>query len=1018
MFLLTDHAGRRLLSARLGGARTAVVVLMLALIALYGVQLVLERQRELDRASRTLRNLAAVVTEHARQLVEVTDAELSLLVPAVAPDGERRRSVEAISRLLGTVRPAAPHVYEFFVVDESGTVVASSSPEPVARVSLADSESFRHHAAVDSTASFIAEPGLGLVGRATSRQIIRISRRLSHPDGAFGGMVVAAMSIAPLRIFYESIDLGTGGVVTLFRADGLVLVRVPAGGPFGSSIARTAFYREQIAGRPRATFDLVSPLDGVTRLTAFDRDAEQRLLVTVGVPRSEILSDWNARAGIGMLAAVVLLGLLTSVVRADIAAARRREADAAASADRFQRLAAASARIAKGRNTPEVLDVVASEARALIPAHQSVASITVDGALAQAIHGISLSERYAAWRTYSARPDGTGIYRLVCERNESMCLTQTELVAHPAWRGFADQAAHHPPMRGWLASPLTAADGANLGLIQLSDRESGDFTEADQALLEQLAHVAAVSLENVRLSEQTASARDAAEAARIEAEQAKLEIERVFNTTSDAFYRLDAQWRVVFLNPQAETVLQRSREALIGRNLWDLFPRSVGTTLHSEFHTAVRDQVPREFRYLSPTIARWLDYRVFPQDGDLLVYFRDVTEQVELDAQIRQAQKMEAVGQLTGGVAHDFNNLLTVIIGSVDAVAESLEPDHDLQPYAEMAQSAAATAAQLTQRLLAFSRRQALAPAPVDVNDLLQRLDTLMRRTLGEHIETRLVLADDLPFAMVDPSQLENAILNLAINARDAMPAGGTVEITTSHAVPHNSPQDSARDVAAGRYVCISVTDSGMGMTPDVMARAFEPFFTTKDVGRGSGLGLSMVYGFVTQSGGHVDIDSVPGRGTTVTVAVPEADVAPVDTAVECSTRDLPSGTETLAVVEDQLLVRRHVEAVLQSLGYDVRSFETGSELLASLDAGFTPALLVSDVVLPGGMNGPTLAGYVTERLPDARVLFMSCYTEGALDEGLLGAERVHLLHKPFRKGELARTVRALLDEPRPEHKA
>jgi PAS domain S-box-containing protein len=390
----------------------------------------------------------------------------------------------------------------------------------------------------------------------------------------------------------------------------------------------------------------------------------------------------------------------------------------------------------------------------------------------------------------------------------------------------------------------------------------------------------------------------------------------------------------------------------------------------------------------------------------------DVTELKITERQLQQAVKMEAVGQLTGGVAHDFNNLLTVILANAEILAEELESNPPLQALAKLAQKAAERGADLTKGLLAFSRRQALEPQPVDVNKLIARMDDLLRRSLGEEIEIETVTGAGLWRAQIDPTQLESALLNLAINARDAMPGGGKLTIETVNAHVDATYSAAHDEVVPGQYVLVCVSDTGSGMDKEVLARVFEPFFSTKEVGKGTGLGLSMVFGFVKQSGGHIKIYSELGKGTTVKLYLPRSYEAhgAGDAAVSMKQEE-PHGSETILLVEDDELVRTHVEGLLQHLGYKVVVAHNGVAGLALLEQGLNVDLLFTDVVMPGGMSGRQLVEKVKALRPNLKTLYTSGYTENAivhhghLDPG------VHLIRKPYRRQELALKLRAVLDE-------
>jgi PAS domain S-box-containing protein len=392
----------------------------------------------------------------------------------------------------------------------------------------------------------------------------------------------------------------------------------------------------------------------------------------------------------------------------------------------------------------------------------------------------------------------------------------------------------------------------------------------------------------------------------------------------------------------------------------------------------------------------------------VLVILRDITQRKATERQLNHAQRLEAVGQLTGGVAHDFNNLLTVILGSAEQLEEQLADSH-LRRIAVMSRTAAERGAELTNRLLAFSRRQALDPRVTDINKLIAGMDGLLRRTLGEHVEIELVRGGGLWEALIDAPQLENAILNLCLNARDAMPAGGRLTIETANVRLDQSYAARNDDVTPGQYVMVAVSDTGAGMDPDTLQRAFEPFFTTKEVGKGSGLGLSMVYGFTKQSNGHAKIYSEPGQGTAVKLYLPRAETAERTVDNVGADEHVVGGTEKVLLVEDDQLVRDHVAAQLEALGYRVVGAASGPEALRHLRESDDFDLLFTDIVMPGGMNGRQLAEEAHLMKPGLPVLFTSGYTEnaivhhGRLDPG------VHLLNKPYRRQELAAKVRQVL---------
>jgi PAS domain S-box-containing protein len=609
---------------------------------------------------------------------------------------------------------------------------------------------------------------------------------------------------------------------------------------------------------------------------------------------------------------------------------------------------------------------------------------------------------------------------------------------------------------------------------------------------------------------------------------------------SDAFFLLDRDWRFSFLNRQAEVVLERRRQDLLGKNVWDEFPAAVDSDFQRHYEHAMASQESVSFEAYYPPLERWFNVHAYPSNEGLAVYFqditqrreadqqlhlleaainrindmvlitearpidepgpriiyvnqaferetgyskkeaighsprflqgpqtsrqeldrirraleqgravrsqlvnytragasyqteidltpltdidgqvayfvavqRDVSERVAMEEQLRQSQRLEAIGQLTGGIAHDFNNLLTVILGNAELLQEELSSDVTFSDIAGMVVSAAQRGAALTQHLLAFARRQALEPSPTNINQTVSHMDKLLRRSLGDHVEIELVLGAGLWPAMVDETQLESALLNLSLNSRDAMTRGGRLTIETANAHLDHAYAEQHAEVNPGQYVMIAVSDTGRGIAPADLARVFEPFYTTKDKGKGTGLGLSMIYGFIKQSEGHVKIYSEPGHGTTVRMYLPRA--ASPARPTDYPQKELPSetGNETILLVEDDELVRDYVQRQLIDLGYRVIVAANGEQALSQLDQEPDIDLLFTDVVMPGGISGRQLADLASQQRPGLKILYTSGYTENAIvHHGRLDPD-VQLLSKPYRRAELARRLRKILDEP------
>jgi PAS domain S-box-containing protein len=607
---------------------------------------------------------------------------------------------------------------------------------------------------------------------------------------------------------------------------------------------------------------------------------------------------------------------------------------------------------------------------------------------------------------------------------------------------------------------------------------------------------------------------------------------------TDAFITLDVDWRFSFLNQQAERLLGKARDELLGKSLWEEFPAAVGSRFETEYRIAMESGNAVHFEEKFAPLGLVADISAYPSSEGLSVYLRDVslqreaqaqllllqsavarladivviakadedgaspqivfvndafqrvtgyrgeealgrqygfmagpntdpaaldrlahafrnwqpvrteilcykrdgrdlwleidlvpladshgrfthwvgierdiTERMAIEGHLRQSQRLEALGQLTGGIAHDFNNLLTVILGNAEILSADLSAVHDQKQLADVIAGAAVRGAELTSRLLAFARKQALEPRAVNVNQLVTGMEPLLRRTLGEHIDIELVCGAGVWPALIDPGQLEDALLNLCLNARDAMPGGGRLTLETANTRLDHDYAEQHPSVEPGQYILVAVSDTGHGISADILERVFEPFFSTKEKGKGTGLGLSMVYGFIKQSGGHINVYSEHGEGTTVRMYLPRSQAQPLPKKANRKETESAGGKESILVVEDDTFVRRFAVRELVRLGYSVFEAENGPAALELLSMTGPVDLLFTDVVMPGGLSGRRLADEVSQRHPSVKVLFTSGYTDnaivhhGRLDPG------VHLLAKPYRRIDLARTVRRVLDE-------
>ncbi len=494
----------------------------------------------------------------------------------------------------------------------------------------------------------------------------------------------------------------------------------------------------------------------------------------------------------------------------------------------------------------------------------------------------------------------------------------------------------------------------------------------------------------------------------------------IFEGVPEGIALIDRERRIVMVNPALVRIFGYGADQLVGASTLKLYAcpadwkdqaTILGDTHQSRLHPRVI-RFKRENGAIFPGEVISAPYR--DSGGELRGYIgiiRDVSEEQRREEELRQAQRLESLGQLTGGIAHDFNNLLTVITGNLQLIDMKIK-DARLKRYLDQVEHAAQLGAQLNKRLMLFGRRQMLVPTAINLNDRVTNMIELLRRTIGEDITVRIALSNNLWSTRADAGEIENAILNLAINARDAMLSGGNLVIETENVA---IDKDAAREeLPPGRYIRLSVSDTGSGMPPEVLARAFEPFFTTKEPGKGTGLGLSSIYGFVKQSGGHITIDSEVGHGTTVAIYLPKIDQsAEINRALQEQGAQTPirGAGETILVVEDNADVRRVTVERLENLGYEVIEAENGQSAIATFNGGGAIDLVFSDVIMPGGMSGVELARKIREFKPSQKVLLTSGFPGAATRANEPISHEFLMLRKPYNQIDLGRFIRAALQD-------
>ena len=680
------------------------------------------------------------------------------------------------------------------------------------------------------------------------------------------------------------------------------------------------------------------------------------------------------------------------------------------------------------KGTPKWWDVQVSAVRTATGRHEKLLVVSRD--MTEHAHSQNaLSESEARFRNMAdhaplimwvTEPDGScsylnrGWYEFTGQSEEEALGLGWTKATHPedqkmAGDAFLAAVATQGPFH--VEYRLRRADGTYRWAIDTAAPRFGDDGQF-------LGHVGSV----IDIDERRETEEALRQALEQKVDAAVVDRDRTWNNARDLLLVVGSDGVFRAVNPAWTAILGWQAHELVGCSYLDFIHPDDHPSSEVALEVAAAQDLPvYENRYRHKNGEyRWISWVAAPEGDMIYASGRDITASKEQEAalqlaeeQLRQSQKMEAVGQLTGGIAHDFNNLLQGITGSLDLVQKRIAQGRtgEVQRFVSGAVTSANRAAALTHRLLAFSRRQPLDPKPIAANPLVASMEDLLRRTLGETIELELVLAGGLWPTLCDGNQLESALLNLAINARDAMPEGGKLTIETCNAHLDTAYAARARDVTPGQYVCVCVTDSGSGMSPEVIERAFDPFFTTKAIGQGTGLGLSMIYGFARQSEGHCKIYSEVGRGTTIKLYLPRYRGDSVELEAIPSLSDAP-GTEhgeVVVVIEDEPIVRGLIVEVLHELGYRALEAHDGPSGLALIEATARVDLVITDIGLPG-LNGRQVVDAARVKRPNLKVLFMTGYAENAaLANGFL-EPGMSMLTKPFAMEALATRIRSIIE--------
>jgi len=918
----------------------------LLLCIVIGLQAQSDRASELERAFEELSRTTAALGEYTQQALTAIDLGVQSVLSQLQPSSlSDLQALETIDSVLKNLQAGSNSTFVFYIFDANARLAATSSPA-LPDLVMPDASAFVAHAQRSTVGLYIDSPMIGVDGSTSAGQwVVNLTRRVDNPDGTFGGVVGADLSLDYLSRVYNELLFNQGSSAGIIRIDGITLMRSPFDpSRLGQDVSEVEGFGLGAEEAVNVAVSREYRFDSLGSMTAYRYVWNGELIVYANALESAVLADWRARLwskiGVGVLA----FTLFSSLSIGSFSYIRRRELWQEEQARRLRLLAESSAALVNASTLDELLERFANLAKSLTGASKAIVTLDEEGPFD---------------------------------------------VANDAQQ---------------LIVPIMGPDECPLGSIILKASGDSVFIEKDRLEVQQLSSVTGLLVGNL----QAVADR---KAALTQSRAAREEIETIFSSISDGVCSLDMEWRFTFLNEEAQRLFGRRSDELLGKVMWDEYPEAVGGIFESEYRRARAEGVDVSFEQYFVPLDIWLSVRVFPHKKGLTIYFRDTSKQRETESRLRQAQKMDAIGQLTGGIAHDFNNLLTVILGNADVVEEYLVGAPEIiRSQASIIRRAGERAAELTHRLLAFARRQPLDPRRTNVNALIADMEEMMRRSLGESCDIELVRGAGIWKAIVDPNELENAILNLAINARDAMPGGGKLTIETGNS-SIDADYAAINEMAAGQYVMIAVSDTGTGMTHETKAKAFEPFFTTKQEGKGSGLGLSMVFGFATQSGGIVRIYSELGHGTTIRIYLPRAlDNVEIEYKREVAIEPIKRGSEHILLVEDDEFVLQHTSRSLASLGYKVTECSTGEQAVQILREGKVFDMLLTDVVLGAGISGKQVAVKAADISPKLKVLFMSGYTEnaivhhGRLDRG------VSLLNKPFRLTDLARKVRSVLD--------
>jgi PAS domain S-box-containing protein len=941
------------------------ITIIVAIIGATGLLVSNARDRAFAENEREVKNTALILAKQidgSFQTLELLEHSVVEYMRSAGVDSavafEERMSSAAAHLMLKDKSSALPPLDALVLINADGDVVNSSRSWPITTLNIADRPYISGLKSNPQMMSILSEPTRNRINGAWT---VFLARKLVASDGQVIGFVLAGVQLSYFEELFGALSLQHGSSVSLVSGEELLLARYP---PTRLGVAQPLSHsiRALLEGSDSAVTRLTGKFDRIDRVIALQRLAHYPVFITAGTSVDSILAGWRSE-----LIGLICLRLLAAVFVVMAAILISREV-------------MRGLRAANGMLTRQKLHL--------------------NTALSNMSQGLLMT-------------DATGQVILCNNRYLEMYKVPAEMVRRGCTR--REIVAHH-----FIAGVLSGNAEDYISEIFCQISEHASFSKTVQTSDGRTIAIINRAIEGgmrVSTHEDVTETRQAEQ----DRDRNRQFLDCVLENVPAAIVVKSAlDFRYILINRSAERLWGLSRERVIGRTSYDIWPQS-GVDKIAEWDRQLLDrsgasllidrlsiETPNNGRRV--VSSKGFCMRTNDDQPRYLIHvIEDVTDRVAMEDQLRHAQKMESIGCLTGGLAHDFNNLLTAIIGNLELMQNDF-PDA-AQQIAEILR-ASEQGSELTKQLLAFARKQPLRPKSLDVNELVKATASFLTPALGETISLDLRIGSGLWTAIADETQLQTALLNISINARDAMPHGGMLTIETQNVELDYEYAARNAEVAAGRYVLVAITDNGCGMEPDVVDRIFEPFFTTKPLGRGTGLGLSMVYGFMKQSGGHVSVYSEIGKGTTFKLYLPilqgqieEADL-PEPTIGE--RRTSKEGAVILAV-EDNTAVRTTVVRHLRALGYAVREADSAHAAWRILDEDDTIDLLFTDIVMPGNINGKELATVAKQRHPHLKVLFTSGFPGGSLANGELLDEGDILLSKPYRKRELEDLVGQVL---------